>query len=116
MGERTIEATGNLFFEDLTNNRKAVIIFSTYKESGFFTKTITGKKDEYIGVIYDCDPITDPRQTAQELYGKNSIEIPDLSKIRDMKSHICEIEGSWLRRLVINGKMYWNIDEDIPTR
>lgn len=61
VGDRTIEATGNLFFEDLTNSRKAVIIFNTYKVSGFFSKTETGKKDEYIGVIYDCDPITDPR-------------------------------------------------------
>ena len=30
MGERTIEATGNVFFEDLTNNYKAVILISTY--------------------------------------------------------------------------------------
>jgi hypothetical protein len=39
MGDRTIEATGNIFFEDLTNNYKAVVIFSTYKKSGFFKKT-----------------------------------------------------------------------------
>lgn len=30
MGDRTIEATGNLVFEDLTFNRKAIIVFSTY--------------------------------------------------------------------------------------
>jgi hypothetical protein len=30
MGDRTIEAQGSVFFEDVTNNVKAVIIFSTY--------------------------------------------------------------------------------------
>lgn len=30
MGERTIEATGNIVFEDITNSTKAVVIFSTY--------------------------------------------------------------------------------------
>lgn len=116
LGDRTIEATGNLFFEDLTNNRKCVIIFNTYKVSGFFSKTESGKKDEYVGLIYNCDPITDPRQTLGELYGKNAIEITELSKIKDLREQICEVEGSWLKRLVIGGKTYWNIEEHIPTR
>ncbi len=30
MGDRTIEASGSIVFEDLTNNVKAVVIFSTY--------------------------------------------------------------------------------------
>ena len=45
MGDRTIEATGHIVFEDLTNNRKAVIIFSTYKKTGFWRKTESGRKD-----------------------------------------------------------------------
>lgn len=49
MGERTIEADGSIVFEDLTNNWKAVIIFSTYKKSGFWTVVETGLKDEYVG-------------------------------------------------------------------
>ncbi len=52
MGERTIEGVGNVYFEDLTNNYKAVIIFSTYKKTGFWKKTESGKKDEYVGIIY----------------------------------------------------------------
>jgi len=52
MGDRTIEATGHVVFEDLTNNVKAVVVFSTYKHSGFFKKTESGKKDEYVGIIY----------------------------------------------------------------
>jgi hypothetical protein len=60
MGDRTIEAAGSITFEDLTNNVKAVIIFSTYKQSGFFKKSESGKRDEYIGIIYQCDPIMNP--------------------------------------------------------
>ena len=65
MGDRTIEATGSSTFEDLTNNVKAVITFSTYKESGFWTKTKSGKKDEYTGVIYECQPILNPAASAK---------------------------------------------------
>lgn len=52
MGERTIEAVGNMIFEDLTNNVKAVIAFNTYKKTGWWTKTESGKKDEFNGIIY----------------------------------------------------------------
>lgn len=45
MGDRTIDTTGHILFEDLTNNRKAVIIFSTYKKTGFWRKTESGRKD-----------------------------------------------------------------------
>ena len=60
MGERTVEITGNIFAEDLTNNYKAVIIFGTYKKSGFFKKSVSGRKDEYVGLIYQCEPILNP--------------------------------------------------------
>lgn len=60
MGDRTIEADGNVFFEDLTNNRKVVIIFSTYKKTGIFKKTESGVRDEYLGLIYQCSPIINP--------------------------------------------------------
>lgn len=65
MGDRTIEAHGNVYFEDLTNNYKAVIILSTYKKSGFFKKSESGKRDEYFGVIYQCDPIRNPAESAK---------------------------------------------------
>jgi hypothetical protein len=57
MGERTIEAEGNVVFEDVLNNRKAVILFSTYKKTGFFTTVETGQKDEYNGLIYESTPL-----------------------------------------------------------
>jgi hypothetical protein len=60
MGDRTIEAIGSIFFEDLTNNRKAAVIFSTYKKSGFWKKKESGRRDEYTGIIYKCEPIRNP--------------------------------------------------------
>lgn len=116
MGERTIEATGHIIFEDLTNNRKAVIVMSTYKKTGFWKKTESGKKDEFNGIIYESEPITNPKATSKLLYGKNATEITDLNQIKDMVKPICEIKGSWLRSLSIGGKKYWDIDGDLPFR
>jgi hypothetical protein len=53
MGDRTIEAHGNMVFEDLTNNVKAIIIVNTYKKEGLIWSTETGKKDEFKGIIYE---------------------------------------------------------------
>jgi len=91
MGDRTIEAAGSMVFEDLTNNLKAVIVFSTYKKSGFFKKTVSGKKDEFTGIIYQCAPIKDPAESARLLYSKQAVEIKDLSKVKDVQRQICEI-------------------------
>lgn len=44
-GERSIEAIGSCTFEDLTNNRKAVILMNTLKKSGWIMSTTTGSKD-----------------------------------------------------------------------
>lgn len=49
MGERTIESTNSISYEDVTNNRKASIVLNTYKKSGFIKVVETGKKDEFIG-------------------------------------------------------------------
>ena len=116
MGDRTIEANGSMVFEDLTNNFKAVIIFSTYKKSGFFKKTVSGKKDEFIGIIYQCTPIKDPFETAKQLYSKQAADIKDLGKLKDVQKQLCEIQGSWMRNLIIDGKKYWDIDTDVPDR
>ena len=116
MGERSIEATGNVFFEDLTNNYKAVVILGTYHSSGFFKKTVSGSKDEYKGLIYECEPILNIQASARMLYSKKAIEITKLTDIKDLVRPICEINGSWLKNLVISNKVYWDIERDIPAR
>ena len=57
MGDRTIDAVGNVFVEDLTNNYKAVLIMSTFQSKGFFNKKVSGKKDDFVGLIYESNPI-----------------------------------------------------------
>jgi len=57
MGERTIETVGSTMFEDTTNNRKAVLLMSSYKKTGWIRSTYSGLKDEISGIIYDSDEI-----------------------------------------------------------
>lgn len=44
-GERTVESDGSILFDDITYQRKAQIIMSTYRKTGFFSVTETGRKD-----------------------------------------------------------------------
>lgn len=53
-GDRTIEVVGSNTFEDFTNNRKAVLIFNSFKKTGFFYRSASGNRDEVQGIIYDC--------------------------------------------------------------
>jgi hypothetical protein len=57
MGERTIETVGSTMFEDITNNRKAVLLMASYKKTGWIRSTYSGLKDEISGIIYDSDEI-----------------------------------------------------------
>lgn len=51
-GERTVEAYKNMYFEDLTNNVKVVIAFSTHESKGLMKKKTKGCRDEFRGLIY----------------------------------------------------------------
>lgn len=115
-GDRTIEADGSVFFEDVTNNVKACIIFSTYKKTGFWKKVETGNKDEYYGIIYQCQPIKNIDASAKLLFSKTAEDISDFKQIKDNVKTICDIKGSWLNYLEIDGKKYWDIDENVPDR
>ena len=53
-GERGIETHGSCTFEDITNNRKAVIIMNTFKKTGWVSHGSNGLKDGFAGYIYDC--------------------------------------------------------------
>lgn len=81
MGERTIESVGNMIFEDLTNNIKAVIVFNTYKKTGWWTKTESGKKDELIGIIYKTQQPIDEKESFKQYYTKGSKDIKNLANI-----------------------------------
>jgi hypothetical protein len=42
--------------------------------------------------------------------------VKEFKYIKDLVNQICEIKGSWLNNLVIDGKTYWDITTDIPDR
>ena len=52
-GERSVELIGSCTFEDLTNNRKAVVLMNMHKK-GYFG-AFTGCKDQVEGVIYESN-------------------------------------------------------------
>lgn len=117
MGDRTIEGVGNMIFEDLTNNVKCVIFFNTFKKTGWWTVTESGKKDEFYGIIYrTIDPIN-PITSYKNYYVKGSADIKDLSRLdKEISEKICDVKGSWLKQITIDEQIYWDIDNDKPLR
>jgi hypothetical protein len=39
-----------------------------------------------------------------------------VKSVKDLVKPICEISGSWLKELIIDGVKFWDINEDIPFR
>lgn len=112
MGERSVEATGNIFYEDPKNSLRALICCSTLKVSGYFSKTTTGSKDEVTGIIYQS------KETPMKLteFGAKQTLPDSVDKLKDVKKQLCKITGSWLKEFLIDGKSYWNINSYKPTR
>lgn len=117
-GERTVEAYRNMYFEDLTNNIKVVIAFSTHESKGLMKKKTKGCKDEFRGIIYQCKPFGHMNSTKDLMNRFPTEKIKDVVKMKDKDKikDIAEIEGSWLRGLSIGGKQYWNMQTDRPFR
>jgi len=110
-GERTIEAIGSCTFEDLTNNRKAVLLMNTFKKTGWIRSTTSGSKDEVLGIIYDSKtPIPNDSEHIKKNYCKDISFVTELDSLKDVKKKICDINGSWLQTLVIGNKRYFDIE------
>jgi len=90
-GERTVETVGSIVFEDLTNQRKAVIITGTFKSSGWVMKSSTGSKDEVSGIIYQSYNLTGDRKSIKKHYEKDCEMVSDLKKLKDIKKKICDV-------------------------
>jgi hypothetical protein len=116
MGERTVETIGSCTFEDLTNTRKAVLLMSTYKKTGWITSASTGSKDEIEGIIYDADEISGDLESIKHNYCKDIKFVEDLGHLKDKVHKICNVSGSWLEHITIDEKKYWDIESDIPDR
>jgi len=101
-GERSIEAIGSCTFEDLTNNRKAVVLMNTFKKTGWIRSTTSGSKDEVSGIIYDCKTKIDTSADhIKKTFCKDIKFVDDLDSLKDIKKKICDIKGSWLGKLNI---------------
>ena len=116
MGDRSVEPIGSIHFEDLTNNRKAVVIMNTFKKTGWIRSTYSGSKDECQGVIYDSTRLSGDKKSIKKLYSKDVEFVSDLGDLKDVKKHICNVSGSFLKNLIIDDKTYWDIDEQVPKR
>lgn len=91
MGERTVETYGSCTFEDLTNNRKAVLIMNTFKKSGWIRSSLSGSKDEIIGILYDSHKLSGDKESIKKNYSKDIEFTDDLNKLNDIKKKICDI-------------------------
>ena len=116
MGERTIETIGSCTFEDLTNDRKAVLLMGTFKKTGWVRNTSTGCKDEIYGIIYDSKHLSGDAHSIRKNYCKDIEFVDDLKKLKDVKKQLCEVSGSWLKELTIDGVKYWDMEEYKPSR
>ena len=113
-GARSVELIGSCTFEDLTNNRRAVVLMNTYK-AGYFGG-YQGRKDEVEGVIYETSQIKSDPKTIKTTYGKDIKFVTDIKNPADCKREICKIKGSWLRDLQFDDRVYWSIQKDKPVR
>ena len=107
-----------MYFEDLTNNVKAVIAFSTLESKGLMKKKTKGLRDEFRGLIYQCKPFGHLNKTKDLMTRFPTDKIKDVFKLKDKDKvkDVAQIEGSWLRGLTIGGKQYWNMTTDRPCR
>ncbi len=87
-------------------------MLGTFKSSGFFSKTQSGSKTDFTGIIYHIKQA----DLVQTKFSKDQKLPEDLTKLKDVKSKICDIEGNWLSRLNIGGQLYWNVDTHQVTR
>lgn len=112
MGDRTIEATGSILFEDLNNGLRAIVQLGTYQKTGMVFKKITGSKDEITGFIYRSSQV--PMKPTEFGPNQKLPEKPD--KVKDCKQKLVTIGGSWLETITFDDKDFWDIDEFTPDR
>ena len=87
-------------------------MLGTFKSSGFFSKTATGSKTDFTGLLYKIKP-DGIKPTA---FGKNQDLPADLTKLKDMQTKVADISGNWLHELIIGGQLFWNADAHQVTR
>lgn len=112
MGDRTIECVSSLVFHDAKNLLKAVVCLNTYKESGMFTKSVSGSRSGLEGFVYRVKA----KDNGAPKFGKDQKLPESVKDIKDVEKQLSVISGSWLEAICFDGKPYWNIDQVSPLR
>ena len=111
MGDRTIEIVGSVVYEDLKHFLKAHVSIDTFKETGWMTKTRSGSKTGFEGLIYKCTAPKHKEMVPTEFGIKQ--KLPDSEKhIKDIDKSLVKITGNWLQLIKFNDVEYWNVDVD----
>jgi hypothetical protein len=66
------------------------------------------------GIIYDSTPLSGDAKSIKKNYCKDIEFITELDHLKDIERKICKIEGSWLDKLIIDQKIYWDVNKDVP--
>lgn len=108
-GDRMIYGTGNMIFEDVDNNLKAVVIFDYGKKRGFLSSRKKGSKhDEIDGLIYH------PKVEGKKENKKDKKDVHAINDLKDVGESIATVTGSWLDSIKIGETTYWEIDRFRP--
>ena len=78
----------------------------------------TGFKDAYEGIIYHTkNQLNGNMESIKKNYGKDMDIIESLGPIKkEIKNEIGHVEGRFLSHCIIDGKKYWDINDDPPIR
>lgn len=104
MGDRTINVDGFYIMEDFDNDIKCVIIFNPIMKAGgvFSSHKYAGLTDDFRGMIYKPKP---SKKKARKEYSKYKHMEEDAEEV------YAELEGSWLKELIIDGKQWWSVED-----
>lgn len=111
VGSRTLRMSGSLVVVNEASEIKGVVRMGEPKKSkGFFKKMMSkDQADAFHGKIYkykvDQHNDTVKKEVWLDIMAK-------LGKMEDVEKEICEISGSWMQSMLIDEKVFWDIDEN----
>jgi len=104
-GETCMLIKGPCIFMDKKNKIKCAIFFDYGEKKGMFTTSKTVSKDKVEGIIYI------PKEG-----GEFSGSERRVSELKDIKTEIARIKGSWFENVAINDVNYWHVDKIMPLK
>jgi hypothetical protein len=105
IGDRTLNADGHFYLDDIENNLRCVLIFNPIMKAGgvFSSHKYAGKTDEFRGMLYT------PKSSAKYDKSKKYTKYKHMEE--EAKEVHSEFKGSWLSNLTIDNEEWWSIDD-----